>query len=85
MFGAIHFICYINRLIATKVDSYYLIYLPTAHNYTVCLGAADGHKPVTSRSPARRSADSTASLEYFRCFLVFVIVNSTFCTIFDER
>ena len=32
MFGAMHYIYYINRSIATKVDSTYLGHSPTAHN-----------------------------------------------------
>ena len=32
MFGAMHFNYYINRSIATKVDSIYLGYWPTAHS-----------------------------------------------------
>ena len=35
-FGAMHFIYYINRSIATKVDSTYLGYSPTAHSVYVC-------------------------------------------------
>ena len=33
MFGAMHFIYYISRLIATKGDSTYLGYLSTAYRY----------------------------------------------------
>ena len=35
MFGAMHFIYYINRSIATKVDSTYLGYRSTAQNVYV--------------------------------------------------
>ena len=35
MFGSMHFIYYINRSIATKVDSTYLNYWPTAHSVYV--------------------------------------------------
>ena len=48
MFGAMHFIYYINRSIATKVDSIYLDYRPTPHN--ICLVASGGREPVTFRS-----------------------------------
>ena len=36
MFGAMHFIYYIHRSIATKVDSIYLDYRPTPHNIMSC-------------------------------------------------
>ena len=36
MFGAMHFIYYINRSIAKKVYSTYLGYLPTAPSVHVC-------------------------------------------------
>ena len=35
MFGTMHFIYYINRSVATKVDSTYLGYWPTAHSVYV--------------------------------------------------
>ena len=44
-----HFICYINRSIATRVNSTYLGYCPTAHN-VLCLVATGGREPVTSIS-----------------------------------
>ena len=37
MFGAMHFIYYINKSIATKIDSTYLGYQSTAHNVYLCL------------------------------------------------
>ena len=49
MFRAIHYIYYVNRPIATKVDSTYLGYRPTTHS-VLCLEARAGRKPVTFRS-----------------------------------
>ena len=50
-----HFIYYINRSIATEVDSTYLGYQLTTHN--ICLVAAGGREPVTSRSFVSSLAD----------------------------
>ena len=43
MFGAMHFIYYINSSLSTKVD----LLFPKAHS--VCLVARDGREPVTFR------------------------------------
>ena len=48
MFGAVHFIYYINRLMATKVDLTCLGYWPTAHSI-ICLVASGGRELVTFR------------------------------------
>ena len=49
MFGAMYFIYYINRSIATKVDSTYLGYSPTAHG-VICLCGERWAQIVTFRS-----------------------------------
>ena len=61
MFGAVHFIYYINRFIATKLDSTYLGHQPTAHK--LCLVAAGGRKSLTSRSVVRRLADCATQVD----------------------
>ena len=61
MFGAMHFIYYINRSIAMKVESTYLGYWPTPHS--VCLVVSGGHERVTSKS---QSPPLSATLHMLR-------------------
>ena len=68
MLGFRYFICYIDRLIATKSRIKLFIIYKAAHN-VICLVAAVGHKTVTSRSLVRLSAD-VANHKYTLCIFI---------------
>ena len=78
MSGAMHFICYITRIIiVTNGDSTYLDYQPSAHNvHSMSRDSRCASNIVTSRSLVRRFADYSTQVDMMKCTTFKTIVKS---------
>ena len=72
LYNIVHFIFYINRLIATELDLTYSGYQPTAHNI-IYLVAAGGLEPATSRSLVKCPVSPSRNQLRHTCIELIVI------------